>query len=142
MKAKTETSDVSWAALIISIIAFVILLLLFIIAIIFINNILTHGVPVTIMFGGSLDIRSNFDTSKFTTFISKAAGATIKILSSGSNISGKILRLRNTNDAAITIDTSQLRSFDGGNIPNPKTIAGRHLASFLFTGKNELLRMS
>ena len=135
-------SNQSTAALVISIIALILIIILFLFALIFINSILTHGVPVTISFGGDRNIRENFDTSKFSMFINRTPGSLVKILASNSNVGGKILRIKNNTDSSMTIDTSSLRSFNGGNIPNPKNILGRMLATFVFTGRNELLRTS
>lgn len=75
-------------------------------------------------------------------YIANSPNVRVEITNNSSNIEGRTFYIKNNTAGPIRIDPTKLQAYEAGNILTPLRILSGSTAQFLFTGTNQVLRLS
>lgn len=139
---ETSTSLIDWVNFGLALAALIIGLILIFWTWSINNNLLTHGIGWRIQNGSTDSTQENMKTGGNNLYIANRSSIQIVISSNSGNTKGREIAIKNDTANNVTIDTTNLSSYDSGKVSQGNKVSSGHTASFVFTGKNQLLRLS
>jgi len=133
-----SAADYFWILFILIILIIVALIIVAVLSIGTANAVQTNGSPWTLQTNASTP--STMVTGSHNWLINQAANANLTIASNPNNTRGREIRITNSANSALTLDTSQLLSYVDGTLSGGKVVGAGSTAIFVFTDSNRLLR--